>query len=347
MREEELEISLKVVIVGNGAVGKSSMIQRFCKGTYTRDYKKTIGVDFLEREIEVDGEDVRLMLWDTAGQEEFDAITAAYYRGAHACVLAFSATDRDSFDAIPSWKLKWIMLFLLAVTFTLSCAQNSTRSNPRDKFPFLRNNAIIKVGRRCPSGKRMVQGVCRQVFCRTLLLILGLGFLLVLTTAARPQDIHKQDIIKGNPRCPQGYRLVGNTCRKIVENECGEIPTVLVQNKMDLIDQCVIDPDEAERLGRALGCKLLRTSVKEDVGVMSVFRHLASRCLYEMRRYEEEEDFRIYSCGPRSPSVISAFSPNGSTGGRNLGNGTIVLRATGKMRHHKKKNFVKNACRLL
>lgn len=54
----------------------------------------------------VDGEDVRLMLWDTAGQEEFDAITAAYYRGAHACVLAYSATDRDSFDAIPSWKLK-------------------------------------------------------------------------------------------------------------------------------------------------------------------------------------------------------------------------------------------------
>lgn len=46
------------------------------------------------------------MLWDTAGQEEFDAITAAYYRGAHACVLAYSATDRDSFDAIPSWKLK-------------------------------------------------------------------------------------------------------------------------------------------------------------------------------------------------------------------------------------------------
>ncbi|XP_015177202.1 PREDICTED: ras-related protein Rab-23-like [Polistes dominula] len=106
MREEELELSLKVVIVGNGAVGKSSMIQRFCKGTYTRDYKKTIGVDFLEREIEIDGEDVRLMLWDTAGQEEFDAITAAYYRGAHACVLAYSATDRNSFDAIPSWKLK-------------------------------------------------------------------------------------------------------------------------------------------------------------------------------------------------------------------------------------------------
>ncbi|CAG9127339.1 unnamed protein product [Plutella xylostella] len=106
MREEELEVALKVVIVGDGGVGKSSMIQRYCRGTFTRDYKKTIGVDFLERQIEIDGEEVRLMLWDTAGQEEFDAITKAYYRGAHACVLAFSTTDRDSFLALHSWKLK-------------------------------------------------------------------------------------------------------------------------------------------------------------------------------------------------------------------------------------------------
>lgn len=52
MREEELEVALKVVIVGDGGVGKSSMIQRYCRGTFTRDYKKTIGVDFLERQIE-------------------------------------------------------------------------------------------------------------------------------------------------------------------------------------------------------------------------------------------------------------------------------------------------------
>lgn len=50
------------------------------------------------------------MLWDTAGQEEFDAITKAYYRGAQACVLAFSTTDRDSFLAAQSWKLKVIYI---------------------------------------------------------------------------------------------------------------------------------------------------------------------------------------------------------------------------------------------
>ena len=52
------------------------------------------------------GHDVRLMLWDTAGQEEFDAITKAYYRGAQACVVAFSTPDRNSFEAVPKWKRK-------------------------------------------------------------------------------------------------------------------------------------------------------------------------------------------------------------------------------------------------
>lgn len=54
----------------------------------------------------IDGEDIRIMLWDTAGQEEFDAITKAYYRGAQACVLAFSTTDRMSFEAVKDWKMK-------------------------------------------------------------------------------------------------------------------------------------------------------------------------------------------------------------------------------------------------
>ncbi|CAG0924987.1 unnamed protein product [Notodromas monacha] len=55
MRElEDLELAVKVLIVGNGAVGKSSMIQRYCRGTFTKDYKKTIGVDFLERCIELE-----------------------------------------------------------------------------------------------------------------------------------------------------------------------------------------------------------------------------------------------------------------------------------------------------
>eukprot|EP00730_Choanoeca_flexa_P017605 TRINITY_DN8498_c0_g1_i5.p1 TRINITY_DN8498_c0_g1~~TRINITY_DN8498_c0_g1_i5.p1 ORF type:complete len:144 (+),score=23.05 TRINITY_DN8498_c0_g1_i5:43-474(+) len=103
MLEEDIEHPVKVLIVGNGAVGKSSMIQRYCKGIFTEAYKKTIGVDFLEKKLQSGNEDLRLMIWDTAGQEEFDSMTKAYYRDAEACVVAFSTIDRASFDAVTSW----------------------------------------------------------------------------------------------------------------------------------------------------------------------------------------------------------------------------------------------------
>ena len=68
--------------------------------------QKNFHFSFLCLNYRASGEDVRLMLWDTAGQEEFDAITKAYYRGAQACVIAFSTTDRASFDAVKKWKRK-------------------------------------------------------------------------------------------------------------------------------------------------------------------------------------------------------------------------------------------------
>ena len=159
-------LQFQVLIVGNGAVGKSSMIQRYCRGTFTKSYKKTIGVDFLEKQLRVLGEDVRLMLWDTAGQEEFDALTRSYYRGAQACVVAFSTTDRDSLLAVRKWRRK-------------------------------------------------------------------------------------------------------------VEDECGDIPMVLVQNKIDLIAQAEMSTYEAERVAADARMKLYRTSVKEDLNVDLVFQHLA------------------------------------------------------------------------
>ncbi len=65
--EEDFDRELKVLVIGNGGVGKTSMIRRFAKGIFTDEYKKTIGVDFLEKALFVDalGEEVRFMLWDT------------------------------------------------------------------------------------------------------------------------------------------------------------------------------------------------------------------------------------------------------------------------------------------
>jgi Ras-related protein Rab-23 len=108
MLEQDIDTTVKVIVVGNGQVGKTSMITRFAKGIFTNEYKKTIGVDFLEKKMYLNaiGEEVTFLLWDTAGQEEYDALTRTYYKGAGACILAFSTTDRASFDAVESWYKK-------------------------------------------------------------------------------------------------------------------------------------------------------------------------------------------------------------------------------------------------
>jgi Ras-related protein Rab-23 len=84
------------------------MIKRFCTGSFTGEYKKTIGVDFLQKKVFVpsQSETITMDLWDTAGQEEFDTLTRNYYRGAQGCVIVFSTTDRASFVAVESWKEK-------------------------------------------------------------------------------------------------------------------------------------------------------------------------------------------------------------------------------------------------
>eukprot|EP00754_Rhynchopus_humris_P001614 Rhum_TRINITY_DN10930_c0_g1::Rhum_TRINITY_DN10930_c0_g1_i1::g.41410::m.41410/K06234/RAB23; Ras-related protein Rab-23 len=108
MHCSNVDTTCKVIVVGNGEVGKSSMLNWYCKGDFTEDYKKTIGTDYMMKEIHIDDADeyIQLDLWDTAGQEVFADLTKSYYRNAGACVLAFSTTDRQSFEDIEGWKQK-------------------------------------------------------------------------------------------------------------------------------------------------------------------------------------------------------------------------------------------------
>jgi Ras-related protein Rab-23 len=81
------------------------MTQRFAKNIYTAEYKKTLGVDFLMKKkfVKAINKEVEFMIWDTAGQEYYDAITRRYYKGACGAVLVFSCTNIESFKAIRSW----------------------------------------------------------------------------------------------------------------------------------------------------------------------------------------------------------------------------------------------------
>ena len=101
-----MELILKTVIIGDSGVGKSKMLQRLIKDSYTEGGNSTIGVDFETFPIIWNGHDVNIIMWDTAGQERFEATTTSYFRGMHAVLLVYDITNEDSFQNIKKWLSK-------------------------------------------------------------------------------------------------------------------------------------------------------------------------------------------------------------------------------------------------
>ncbi|EHB13318.1 Ras-related protein Rab-34 [Heterocephalus glaber] len=93
----------KVIVVGDLSVGKTCLINRFCKDTFDKNYKATIGVDFEMERFEVLGVPFSLQLWDTAGQERFKCIASTYYRGAQAIIIVFNLNDVTSLEHTKQW----------------------------------------------------------------------------------------------------------------------------------------------------------------------------------------------------------------------------------------------------
>ncbi|XP_040194457.1 ras-related protein Rab-34 isoform X2 [Rana temporaria] len=93
----------KVIVVGDLSVGKTCMINRFCKDVFDKNYKATIGVDFEMERFEILGIPFSLQLWDTAGQERFKCIASTYYRGAQAIIVSFDLSDISSLEHTKQW----------------------------------------------------------------------------------------------------------------------------------------------------------------------------------------------------------------------------------------------------
>ncbi|CEG79851.1 Putative Ras-like protein Rab-18 [Rhizopus microsporus] len=81
--------TLKLLLIGNSNVGKSSLLLRFTDDTFLpqEEVSATIGVDFKVSMMEVNGKTYKLTIWDTAGQERFRTLTSSYYRGAQGVIL--------------------------------------------------------------------------------------------------------------------------------------------------------------------------------------------------------------------------------------------------------------------
>jgi len=92
----------KVVIVGDGGVGKSTMIQRLTTGQFIPQ-KITIGTDLATYDIDIDNINIRLQIWDFAGERRFRLFLPNYSRGATGCLLCYDITRRTSFDSLDEW----------------------------------------------------------------------------------------------------------------------------------------------------------------------------------------------------------------------------------------------------
>jgi len=94
----------KVVVLGDAGVGKTSVIQRFTAGTYDEFTKATIGASFASQTVRAsNGENIKLAIWDTAGQEQFQSMAPIYYRNASAGVVIFDLLDMNSFTKAKFW----------------------------------------------------------------------------------------------------------------------------------------------------------------------------------------------------------------------------------------------------
>jgi len=93
----------KYIIVGDTAVGKSCLLLQFTDKRFQPVHDLTIGVEFGSRTITIDGNQIKLQIWDTAGQEKFRSITRSYYRGGAGALLVYDITRRETFEHLTMW----------------------------------------------------------------------------------------------------------------------------------------------------------------------------------------------------------------------------------------------------
>ena len=93
----------KIIFVGDAGVGKTTIISRIMDNPYNEVYEPSIGVDFMSKNIKFRGQNVKLQMWDTAGQEKYKGLIPSYVRNSSIVFLVYDISSKVSFDNIPKW----------------------------------------------------------------------------------------------------------------------------------------------------------------------------------------------------------------------------------------------------
>lgn len=101
--DDDILTTLKILIIGESGVGKSSLMLRFTEDNFDPEQTLTIGVDFKTKRLTIDGNTVKLAIWDTAGQERFRTLTPSYYRDAQGAILVYDVSNYSTFTKLETW----------------------------------------------------------------------------------------------------------------------------------------------------------------------------------------------------------------------------------------------------
>ena len=173
MPAEASQYRYKIVMLGDGAVGKTAMTTRFTQNFFDSDYKRTIGSDFAVKRLDLEDIDaqVTLQVWDLAGQPRFESVRQGFYRGARGGLLLYDVTRRRTFLNVENWKeeafknLKSeIPLILVANKVDLKDSRVVTTEEGEE---FAKQNGLIYVESSALTGENVEEAYAN--LCKTMI----------------------------------------------------------------------------------------------------------------------------------------------------------------------------------
>lgn len=93
----------KIILVGDPAVGKTSLILRFVEDRFDKEYKASIGVDIMSKTINIEDKVARLVIWDIASQEKFKRFRSSFYQQANGILVVFDLTRQETLEGVDDW----------------------------------------------------------------------------------------------------------------------------------------------------------------------------------------------------------------------------------------------------